>query len=63
MSVNADLNGSIAVGLLSAPLPSRIISAITDAGGEARFVGGVVRDAVLHHDKSCLLYTSDAADE
>jgi poly(A) polymerase len=52
MSVNADLNGSIAVGLLSAPLPSRIISAITDAGGEARFVGGMVRDAVLLHDKS-----------
>ena len=30
--------------LLNADLPSRIIKALKDAGGETRFVGGVVRD-------------------
>lgn len=39
--------------LLALPLPRRIIDVIAAAGGEARFVGGVVRDSLLGADASC----------
>lgn len=40
--------------LLDLPLPRRIMAVLADAGGEARFVGGVVRDAWLGTDPASL---------